>query len=233
MQSRYYNSESSDFDAQRVPNGAWGPWSDGATTTAWSPAYGDASAAVAFMQSSPSRLRVYARHAATAIALLAGSVSVALLLDSLISPRAWLPAESVRGARVFAAAPVRPGSADPPASVAASPTRHHARSPQSRRQGSAPQSPSAANEPSAVPDMDFTDSARSSLPNGVLRINSRPWSQLFVDGHLVGTTPQLAVDLSAGEHLIRLVNREFGMSKAFRVDVGAGEHITRVETLED
>ena len=69
--------------------------------------------------------------------------------------------------------------------------------------------------------MDFTRES-SAKPASILRINSRPWSQLFVDGRLVGNTPQLALDVQPGEHEIRLVNSVFGMTKSFRVDVGPG-----------
>lgn len=68
---------------------------------------------------------------------------------------------------------------------------------------------------------------------GTLRINTRPWSQVFVDGRLLGNTPQLGVRLPAGKHTLRLVNPEFNMTKTITVDLGAGENLSRVETLED
>lgn len=69
--------------------------------------------------------------------------------------------------------------------------------------------------------------------SGVLRINSRPWSQVFVDGQLIGNTPQREISLSPGQHTVRLTNAEFGMSKAFNVKVDAGETVSRFETLEE
>jgi hypothetical protein len=66
-----------------------------------------------------------------------------------------------------------------------------------------------------------------------LRINSRPWAQVFVDGRLVGTTPQLGIYLKPGAHQVRLVNPQFAMQKAFSVQVRAGESVTRSENLED
>jgi hypothetical protein len=66
-----------------------------------------------------------------------------------------------------------------------------------------------------------------------LRINSRPWSQVFIDGNWIGNTPQLGLQLPAGTHSVRLVNSEFGMSKSFTVKLGAGEQVTRVETLKE
>jgi len=67
----------------------------------------------------------------------------------------------------------------------------------------------------------------------LLRINSRPWSQVFVDGQLVGNTPQFGVVVTAGRHTIRLVNPEFDMSKTFTVNVAPGESLTRIETLTE
>jgi hypothetical protein len=72
--------------------------------------------------------------------------------------------------------------------------------------------------------------------NGIpalLRINSRPWSQIFVDGKLIGNTPQLAIQLVAGKHSVRLVNAEFGMTKTFTLKLAPGESVTRVETLQE
>lgn len=72
-----------------------------------------------------------------------------------------------------------------------------------------------------------------SAPLGTLRINSRPWALLFIDGKYVGNTPQLRLRLRPGEHSVRLVNTEFGMSRVFTVELGAGETLTRVEELGD
>jgi PEGA domain len=67
----------------------------------------------------------------------------------------------------------------------------------------------------------------------MLRINSRPWSQIFIDGKWIGNTPQLGIQLTAGQHSVRLVNNEFGMSKTFTVKLASGELVTRVETLKE
>jgi serine/threonine-protein kinase len=68
---------------------------------------------------------------------------------------------------------------------------------------------------------------------GILRLNSRPWSQVFVDGKLVGNTPQMGLRLRAGKHQIELVNPQLGMSKKFQVTVAADEIVTRAEMLEE
>jgi hypothetical protein len=69
--------------------------------------------------------------------------------------------------------------------------------------------------------------------SGTLRINSRPWAQVFVDDRMVGTTPLLDLSVTPGRHRVRLVNPSFGMQKSFQVAVGAGERVSRVELLEE
>lgn len=66
---------------------------------------------------------------------------------------------------------------------------------------------------------------------GTLRINTRPWSNVFVDGSLVGNTPQMAIKLSSGRHTITLINDDFGIRKTIKVSIKAGETVTRVLNL--
>jgi hypothetical protein len=66
---------------------------------------------------------------------------------------------------------------------------------------------------------------------GVLRVNSRPWSQVFVDGRMVGNTPQMALQLAAGKHTIKLSNPQMGLSKTFGITVTAGQTQTKVMNL--
>jgi hypothetical protein len=68
---------------------------------------------------------------------------------------------------------------------------------------------------------------------GTLRINSRPWSQVFLDDRLLGTTPLLGVSVPPGRYTVRLSNPELGMGKTFTVHVAAGELVTRVESLNE
>lgn len=91
-------------------------------------------------------------------------------------------------------------------------------------EGRAHMGSSALNQPTPI---------SASAPFGTLRINSRPWALLFIDGKYAGNTPQLRLRLRPGEHSVRLVNTEFGMSRVFTVELGAGETLTRVEELGD
>ena len=67
---------------------------------------------------------------------------------------------------------------------------------------------------------------------GVLRINSRPWSRVIVDGRLVGNTPQTNIRLSAGKHRVRLVNPKFKMERTLSVTIRPDETVTKIVDLE-
>jgi PEGA domain len=92
--------------------------------------------------------------------------------------------------------------------------------------------PRAEPEPmAAAPVREPAASKSSGGAGGMLRLNSRPWSQVYVDGRLVGNTPQMGLPLSAGNHSIRLVNAQMGLTKTFSVSVKAGQMVTKVVNL--
>ena len=66
---------------------------------------------------------------------------------------------------------------------------------------------------------------------GTLRVNTQPWSQVFVDGRLIGNTPQMNIPLPAGRHTITLVNPEFNIRERVSVTVRAGETETLIRRL--
>jgi hypothetical protein len=66
---------------------------------------------------------------------------------------------------------------------------------------------------------------------GTLRVNSRPWAQVFVDGKLVGNTPQMAISLSPGSHKLKLVSPDLGLTKQMTVQVEKGKATTKVVNL--
>jgi serine/threonine-protein kinase len=68
---------------------------------------------------------------------------------------------------------------------------------------------------------------------GLLRVNSRPWSKVYVDGRPVGSTPQTAIELTPGRHRVALISDEFDLKRTLTVEVRAGQTITRsVELLQ-
>ena len=66
---------------------------------------------------------------------------------------------------------------------------------------------------------------------GTLRVNTRPWSKVFVDGRLVGNTPQFNIPLKAGTHKVKLVNDQMGLTKTVKVSVKGGQTVTKVINL--
>lgn len=94
----------------------------------------------------------------------------------------------------------------------------------------APSTPAPAPAKAATSD---DSSASDSAAHGTLRINSRPWSQVYVDGKLIGNTPQMSIDVKSGAHSVRLVNTEFSMSKVIELNVAPGEVVSRVEMLDE
>ena len=67
---------------------------------------------------------------------------------------------------------------------------------------------------------------------GTLRVNTRPWSVVYVDGRMIGNTPQMNIPVSAGSHRLTLVNPDFNIRENVSVNVPAGETVTKVITLE-
>ena len=65
---------------------------------------------------------------------------------------------------------------------------------------------------------------------GFLRINSKPWTKLYVDGVDTNlTTPQTSYQMSPGMHQIMLHNPEFGIRETFSVHIIAGETQTVIK----
>jgi serine/threonine-protein kinase len=91
----------------------------------------------------------------------------------------------------------------------------------------------ASAEPAVEPAPSRSSKPAAASGIGLLRLNSRPWSQVFVDGKPMGNTPQMGMRLPAGSHQIELINREMGMGKKFQVKIVADEVVTRIETLTE
>ena len=48
-------------------------------------------------------------------------------------------------------------------------------------------------------------------------MNTRPWSKVFVDGKLIGNTPQFNIQLKSGSHTLKLVNEQMGLLTALTI----------------
>jgi hypothetical protein len=56
---------------------------------------------------------------------------------------------------------------------------------------------------------------------GYLSINSSPWAELSLDGHVVGNTPQVKIRVTPGRHHVQLARDGFQTHSAW-VNVPAG-----------
>ncbi len=125
------------------------------------------------------------------------------------------------GETVAGAAP-RPAAPRPPREPRALP------SPEPREARVAP-SPEPR-EPRAAPEA--APSAPSGGGTGTLRINSRPWSQVVIDGKPIGSTPQMNVTLAEGTHKVTLINPEFDIKKTLTIKIKAGQIETQIVALQ-
>ena len=68
--------------------------------------------------------------------------------------------------------------------------------------------------------------------DGYLRLGSKPWTNILVDGKDTGLhTPQTHLKLLAGAHRITLTNPQFNIKETFSVDIKAGETETVIKDL--
>jgi hypothetical protein len=66
-------------------------------------------------------------------------------------------------------------------------------------------------------------------PQGTVFINATPWGSVYVDGRLVGNTPQVNLRLDAGTHTLRVVRDGFvPWEREVRVAAGGTVRITDI-----
>jgi hypothetical protein len=71
--------------------------------------------------------------------------------------------------------------------------------------------------------------ARPAARPGTLFINATPWGSLYVDGRLVGNTPQANLRLDAGPHTLRIVRDGFvPWEREVRIAAGDTVRITDI-----
>jgi hypothetical protein len=81
------------------------------------------------------------------------------------------------------------------------------------------------------PTMTTTMEDTVATGTGTLQINTVPWSQVYIDGQLVGNTPQMGLTLRAGTHRVTLVNTDFDIRHTISVEIRAGQTERRVVQL--
>jgi hypothetical protein len=72
---------------------------------------------------------------------------------------------------------------------------------------------------------------KSEGERGKLKVNSRPWAQVFIDGKPYGPTPKMNITLPVGSHKVELVNDEFGVKRNVDVHITSGKTETVVINL--
>jgi serine/threonine-protein kinase len=124
-------------------------------------------------------------------------------------------------------------------STVASAHTHHQPAPRPRDPDEQPPSPPpaaapvAAPHPEPEPEPEPAPSASAGGGTGTLRVQTRPWSKVSIDGRPVGTTPLMNVQLSAGKHTLTFTNDDFGIHKTVKVQIEAGQILTQVLTLTE
>ncbi|MBX3246476.1 MAG: serine/threonine protein kinase [Myxococcales bacterium] len=81
----------------------------------------------------------------------------------------------------------------------------------------APPTPSPANE----------EEVAAPLPTGWLTLDTTPWSEVVLDGRVLGNTPLVRVQLPSGEHELTLRNPEAGVERRYVVRIPAGQAVVR------
>jgi serine/threonine protein kinase len=119
-------------------------------------------------------------------------------------------------------------ASEPPRATAPAATPSPSPTPRAAAASSASARPAASPSSSAAAD----EAPAASGAPGTLRINSRPWAQVFVDGRNIGNTPQMNVSLPAGAHRVMLVNPEFNLRKTLSVNIRPGQVETQIVTLQ-
>ncbi|HEU5261102.1 MAG TPA: PEGA domain-containing protein, partial [Gemmatimonadales bacterium] len=72
-----------------------------------------------------------------------------------------------------------------------------------------PPSPARTTPPARAPVRVDPAPRRTSVQPGRLFINATPWGRVFVDGVLIGNTPQAAVAVAPGTHRLLVVREGF------------------------
>ncbi len=67
-------------------------------------------------------------------------------------------------------------------------------------------------------------STPSASTTGRLLVNSTPWSQVYIDGQLVGNTPQRNLSINAGRHIVRIVHDGF-LPIERQVEIAPGQEL--------
>ncbi|MDW8247173.1 MAG: serine/threonine-protein kinase [Sandaracinaceae bacterium] len=107
-------------------------------------------------------------------------------------------------------------------------TRHRA---SSRAPKEAVDSPASTPQiPQRIENAESGSSA--SAGNGTLQVNSMPWSEVYIDGRHIGSTPQTNISLPPGTYRVELINPQFNARESFTVEIKAGQTVRKIVKLQ-
>jgi hypothetical protein len=125
-----------------------------------------------------------------------------------------------------------PKTTEPASAPAAEPPERVRPSPEPEQQAAHRAEPARRPERSSPPRAAAPARQAPSAGTGYLRLNSRPWAEVTIDGKPAGATPLLNVELAAGAHTVTLSNPQFGLKKSVKLQIVAGETLTKVVDLQ-
>ncbi len=150
-------------------------------------------------------------------------------LGAVVAP--WLLSSGSRGEKPVAPDTVSVAAApvDSVPTVAAAPARPDTIAPPSSAPAVRPPVPTAATPrrtdvPARPPVPRARDAADRFASPGRLFVNATPWGQVYVDGDLVGNTPQIGLPVPPGPHRLRVVRDGFEPYEV-AIRVGAGQEL--------
>jgi serine/threonine-protein kinase len=118
------------------------------------------------------------------------------------------------------AAPAAVPGADPKGKPAAA-----AKEPKTRRDR--PQARRPASKPAAAPVAIPVTPPPPVEAGGTLSLDTRPWTDVFLNGKRLGRTPLIEVKVPSGALNLRLVNEGKGIKEVYRVNVKPNQHVIK------
>jgi len=148
-------------------------------------------------------------------------VPVVTASPAVAAPAAAVAAPAAVAQPVAAAEPAPVAAVEP--AVEAAPVAVQAPAARPVAKGNVAAEPSVRRPSRAAP--------ASSGAMGTLRVSTRPWSIVTIDGKLIGNTPQMNLSLPEGSHRVQLNNPEFQIEKTVTVKIEAGKTETLIVNL--
>jgi serine/threonine protein kinase len=73
--------------------------------------------------------------------------------------------------------------------------------------------------------------SQAQAAEGFISINSRPWTNVYINGKFIKATPIIRHSLRPGKHKIQFKNKQFGIDKTFPIDIKSGDHQRMIQNF--